>query len=207
MKPVKLVIFDCDGVMFESREANRHYYNRLLSEFGHPPMDESEVDYVHVHNVFDSVAHIFRNYDDDLDQVHRFRGELGYNSYLKYMSMEPDLVEFLEFLVPERKAAISTNRTNTMIPILETFGLSRYFGKVMTPLNLENPKPHPEAILRILGHFGMKSGDAIYIGDSGVDEEHAKRAGVRFIAFRNPHLDADFQAESFHEIMNLPVFR
>ena len=39
MAALKLVIFDCDGVMFDSKNANRVYYNHMLEKFGHPPMD------------------------------------------------------------------------------------------------------------------------------------------------------------------------
>ena len=60
MAALKLVIFDCDGVMFDSKDANRKYYNHLLEEFGYPLMDRQEEDYVHSHNVLDSVAYIFR---------------------------------------------------------------------------------------------------------------------------------------------------
>ena len=59
---LKLVIFDCDGVMFSSRESNRLYYNHLLQAFDCPPMDEEELHYVHIHNVHNSIAHIFRKH-------------------------------------------------------------------------------------------------------------------------------------------------
>ena len=58
---LKLIVFDCDGVLFDSREANRIYYNDLLKAFNHPPMDDQELEYVHSHNVTDSVSHIFQN--------------------------------------------------------------------------------------------------------------------------------------------------
>ena len=61
---LKLIVFDCDGVMFDSRYANQQFYNRLLTQFNHPPMDEGELEYVHMHNVTDSVNHIFRNYPE-----------------------------------------------------------------------------------------------------------------------------------------------
>ena len=32
------VIFDCDGVMIDSRAANNVFYNRVLAYFGLPPM-------------------------------------------------------------------------------------------------------------------------------------------------------------------------
>ena len=69
MTALKLVIFDCDGVMFESKDANRKYYNHLLEEFGYPLMDQQEEDYVHSHNVFDSVAFIFRRYPHEILQT------------------------------------------------------------------------------------------------------------------------------------------
>ena len=59
MTALKLVIFDCDGVMFDSRDANRIYYNQLLEKFDYPLMDREEEDYVHSHNVMDSVSFIF----------------------------------------------------------------------------------------------------------------------------------------------------
>lgn len=45
------LIFDCDGVLVDSKDANIGYYNRLLAEFGRPPMPESFVDYVQMASV------------------------------------------------------------------------------------------------------------------------------------------------------------
>jgi phosphoglycolate phosphatase len=71
---LKLVVFDCDGVMFSSRESNRVYYNHLLQAFSCPPMDEEELNYVHIHNVNNSVVHIFRNHPQvALDAVNAYR--------------------------------------------------------------------------------------------------------------------------------------
>ncbi len=44
MPPFKGVIFDCDGVMFESRQANIAYYNDILSFFGEEPVLESDTE-------------------------------------------------------------------------------------------------------------------------------------------------------------------
>jgi FMN phosphatase YigB (HAD superfamily) len=59
------------------------------------------------------------------------------------------------------------------------------------------PKPHPESFWRILDHFGLKPGQAIFFGDSRVDEEFARNAGVPLVAYRNPELQADFYLDSF----------
>jgi len=206
MHDLKLVILDCDGVMFDSREANRVYYNQILAHFGHPPMDAAELDYVHVHHVMASVGHIFRHYPDEIAAAHAFRQQLDYTPFLRYMRMEPDLLEFLHYLRPARKTAISTNRTTTMPAILELFELAPLFDKVVTALDVAQPKPHPEALHQILNHFGLAASEAIYIGDSEVDEQHAKAADMRLIAFKSPKLAADYHVERFMEITGLPIF-
>lgn len=208
MAELKLIVFDCDGVMFDSREANKQYYNRLLEHFGHTPMSGEEIEYVHTHNVMDSVQYIFRQHPaTDIEEVHRFREQLGYTEFLPYMLIEPDLKEFLGFLKPRYLTAISTNRTTTMPTILRLFELEAYFDMVVTAFDVSRPKPHPEALTRILSHFGLAADEAVFIGDSMVDRQHAAGVGMRLIAFKNPALDAEYHASSFMEIADLPLFR
>jgi len=207
MSSLKIVIFDCDGVMFDSKDVNRRYYNRLLAEFNHPAMDDDELQFVHTHNVMDSVAHIFRRYPaEEINAVHRFRKKHSYIPYLKHMSMEPDLKEFLHFLRPAHYTAISTNRTTTMPTLLEQYELTSLFDKVVTAQDVERPKPNPEALIQILKHFNLQAGQAIYIGDADLDQEHAAGVNMRFIAFKSPLLTADFHVDSFMQIAALPLF-
>lgn len=203
MSELNLVIFDCDGVMFDSRNANRRYYNHVLEKFGHPPMTEEEVDYVHIHHVMDSVRHIFRHCPEDIGRAEKYRASLNYTPFLQYMIMESDLIEFLEFLKPDYRTAISTNRTTTMPTVLEMFDLKRHFEKVVTALDVVQPKPHPEALHQILDFFGLSVENAIYIGDSAVDREHTAGIGMRLIAFKNPDLPAEYHVDRFMEITPL----
>ncbi|MBU0967246.1 MAG: HAD-IA family hydrolase [Proteobacteria bacterium] len=207
MPELKLVIFDCDGVMFDSKNANKMYYNTLLSALDHPPMDEEELEYVHMHNVINSVRHILRHYPDDIDKAEKYRADLDYQPFLQYMNMEPDLIEFLDYLTPGYEKAISTNRTTTMRNILDIFGLSPYFGMVVTAFDVEHPKPYPDALHAILTHFSLAVDQAIYIGDSIIDRQHANSVGMKMIAFKNPDLDAEYHVQSFMEITRLPIFR
>jgi phosphoglycolate phosphatase len=206
MPNLKLIIFDCDGVMFDSKNANRYFYNHMLTSFGHPPMDDDELEYVHMHHVMDSVAHIFRHWPQELEKAHRFRESLDYKDFIKHMTIEPDLVEFLEQITPDYRTAISTNRTTTMSTLLELFDLRKHFGLVVTATDVENPKPHPDAIHKILNHFSIDVESSIFIGDSMIDQEHTKSVGMRMIAFRNLNLPADYHVNSFMEIFNLPIF-
>lgn len=205
---LKLIVFDCDGVMFDSRHANQKYYNHLLSHFNHPPMDEKELDYVHMHNATDSVKHIFRKYPgDNASEIERFRQELGYEPFLQYMKMEDDLVTFLEIVKGSYHLAISTNRANTMLPLLKTFKLEGYYEKVVTSETATRPKPAPDGLLEILEYFNCRADEAIFIGDSIIDQEHSASCNVPLIAFKNSNLQAKYHVNSFMEIYSLPPFR
>jgi beta-phosphoglucomutase-like phosphatase (HAD superfamily) len=207
MDALKLVIFDCDGVMFDSKDANRKYYNDLLEKFGYPLMDREEEDYVHSHNVLDSVSYIFRRHPHEIDKVHAYRQFLDYTPYLQYMRIEPDLKEFLKFLKPQFYTAISTNRSTTMPAVMRMHNLEPYFDMVVTSLDVQQPKPHAEALLKILDHFKLSADQAVYIGDSMVDREHTAGVDMRLISFKNPDLPAEYHVNSFLDIPGLPIFQ
>ena len=204
---LKLIVLDCDGVLFDSKMSNCTFYNHLLEHFGKPPMTEAELDFVHIHNTADAIAHIFRHYpEQDLAEVDRFRLACDYKPFLQLLKMEKDLVPFLEITYPLYHLAISTNRTNTMEPLLESFHLRQYFGKVMTAQNARRPKPAPDALEEILDHYACQAHEAVYVGDSIIDQEHAAACAVPFIAFKNPTLTAAYHVDGFMEILDLPPF-
>jgi FMN phosphatase YigB (HAD superfamily) len=207
MPKLKLVIFDCDGVMFDSRYANREYYNHLLEKFSQPLMDSQAEDYVHSHNVMDSVDYIFRKNTQLIPAVHKYRQTVDYTPFLDYMVIEPDLKGFLDFLRPKYHTAISTNRSTTMPAVMRMHDLEPFFDIVVTALDVRKPKPHSEALIRILDYFGLTAAEAVYIGDSIVDREHTEGVDMRLISFKNPDLPAEFHVNSFTEIPNLPIFQ
>ena len=204
---LKLIVFDCDGVMFNSKNANCMYYNHLLTHFGLAPMSKSEEDYAHMSSVADSIQHIFRHYSKPtLQEVHAFRQSCTYTPFLQYMEIEADLVEFLTITSESYHLAISTNRTDTMIPLLKSYELEKYFSKVVTAATARRPKPAPDGLLEILAHYQCTSEETVFIGDSVIDEEHARSCGVPLIAFKNPNLRAAYHVSSFMEVLMLPPF-
>lgn len=159
-------------------------------------------------NVADSVKHIFRHYTvPTLSEVQAFMGLCEYEPFLQYMVMEKDLLEFLEITSKKYHLAISTNRTNTMIPLLKRYGLEDYFGKVVTAATAKRPKPAPDGLLEILSHFSCKPEEAVFIGDSIIDEQHARSCNVPLIAFKNPELQAAYHVTSFLEILKVRPFQ
>ena len=193
---LKLVGFDCDGVLFDSRDANIAFYNAILANFGLAPMETRAVDYVHSHTFRESLEHLFPD-PDALQAALDFMRTFDYQSFIPMMKEEPYLREFLAFLRPRFYTALATNRTTTTHTVLEQHGLAGLFDMVVSALDVSRPKPHPEAFWRILEHFGLQPEEVIYIGDSEVDEAFAQNAGVTLIAYRNPSLNAAYYLDSF----------
>lgn len=196
---ISAVIFDCDGVMFDSRQANINFYNHLLDHYGLPPMDEDKVAFVHMNTAEESVRHIFRG-TPFVDEAQAYRMGVDYSPFIKDMLIDPGLKALLGKLKPVVGLAVATNRSNTIEEVLEQNGLTRFFDIVVSSLDVEHPKPHPESIHKILDFFGIKPGEAVYVGDSSIDLETAAAAGVSFIAYGNESLDSPLKAETMEDV-------
>ena len=198
-KRIAAVIFDCDGVMFDSRQANINFYNHLLERYGLPPMTKDKIDYVHMHTGEKSVRYIFDG-TPFTEEAEAYRLQVDYTPFLKDMVIEPGLKNLLAKLKPRVGLAVATNRTNTIEEVLKQNGLTGFFDIVVSPLDVENPKPHPESIHKILDFFQLGPDQAIYVGDSLIDLETAAAAGVYFIAYGNGNLESHLRAGSMEEI-------
>jgi len=188
--------------MFDSRQANIHFYNHLLSRFGLPPMTEAKIDFVHMQTADESIRHIFEG-TPYTEEALAYRWEVDYTPFIKDMIMEPGLKEVLQSLKPVFGLAVATNRGNTIGQVLESSGIDRYFDIVVSSLDVKKPKPHPESLFKILRFFSIGSQQALYIGDSVVDWETARSASVPFVAYKNRSLEADFHADGMADILTL----
>lgn len=199
---VSAVIFDCDGVMFDSRLANVRFYNHILAHFGLPPLTSGDIEFVHSHPAVESLQHIFRN-SPYVAEALEYRPKVDYTPFIKDMVMEPGLREVLDLLKPGYGLAVATNRSTTIGKVLELNGLSHYFDLVVSSLDVENPKPHPESIYKIARFFGISVGESLYVGDSRVDYETARSAGAHFVSYKNRELPADYHADHLMDIAGL----
>ena len=196
------IIFDCDGVMFDSRDANINFYNHILAHFNLPPMAEDKVKFVHMHTADESVRYLFSE-TDYLEQAQEYRMQVDYTPFIKEMIIEPGLKELLKDLRPGFGLAVATNRSNTIGNVLEWNGLDGYFDIVVSSLDVNNPKPHPESLFKILDFFDISRLESFYIGDSPVDYQTARAAGVLFISYKNRELEADYHVDSMMDIIDV----
>lgn len=193
---LKGVIFDCDGVMFDSLESNRIYYNTILERLGLGPMTPEQEDYVHAHAVGESLAFIVPR--ERWDEIKGAQEQVDYRKeILPHLRPEPGLYELLDGLKQAGfRLGISTNRTTTMGWLARRFGLERFFSPIVTARDVR-PKPHPESLHLIMSRWRLGPRDVAFLGDSSVDMRTAQAAGTRFWAFRNPALTAELHVRDF----------
>jgi len=183
----KAVIYDCDGVILDSIESNYIFYNRIMAGLGRPEINrlctESER-VLHTFSYLDVIEHFFGN-DPQKEEAIAIGKTIRYKELMPYMRREEGLVETLTALQGKVELAICTNRAASMEMIIEDFGLEGFFGCVMTAGKVQNPKPHPEPLLKVLEHYGLAPQEALFVGDSEVDMQAAAAAGVPFIAYKS----------------------
>jgi HAD superfamily hydrolase (TIGR01509 family) len=200
---IKAVVFDCDGVMFDTATANRKYYDEVLQNFGKPFLNEDQFVNVHMMTVTGAIEYLFPELED-LSKVYDCLKHIGYHKFIKYMTMEKGLKELLITLKDSGYIrGIGTNRTNTMEKVLEDFNLEDYFEVVVTAAKVKKPKPDPEQLLLIMETFNLKPDEILFVGDSDYDRQAAVNAKVWFAAFKNSELSADFNVDSMGEIAKI----
>ncbi len=204
LKGIKFFIFDCDGVLFDSKRANLEYYNRICTAAGRPPISQNEFFYVHMHTAEESLRYLFRDYPELLPYAFDITKHISYGQFMRYMKFDPVLPMVLgELKRIGIRMAISTNRSTTMPLIMKIFRLDKWFDYTCSALDVEKPKPHPEGVKKILRYFGAHPRECIYIGDSLIDQRVAERTFIPFVAYRNKALHAMFHVKHFLELLRL----
>ncbi|MCP4024221.1 MAG: HAD family hydrolase [Desulfobacteraceae bacterium] len=200
---IKAVVFDCDGVMFDTATANRKYYDEVLAKFKKPPLTNEQFVKVHMMTVKVAIEYLFPE-EEDLAKIFNCLKNIGYKKFIKYMSMEEGLRELLSQLKQSGMIrGVATNRTNTMEKVLADYDLEGDFEVVITAAKVERPKPDPEGLNVILDQFNLDSREMIFVGDSEYDQVAAQRANTWFVAFKNADLKADFSVKTMDEIAGI----
>src|SRR4030042_5253685 len=131
--PVRCVIYDCDGVLFDSLENNRRFYNHLCAALGRASIQDEELPYLHMHTVQEALQLFFPGKPDLVKKAHEFILTVNPNDFIPYMKMEPNLLRALDALKQRGVLrAINTNRTSSMKFVLDAFSLRPYFEMVVT---------------------------------------------------------------------------
>ena len=191
------IIFDCDGVLIDSREANIAYYNYLRNYVGLPPLAKDQHDFVQAGTVNDVLNIIIPKPLRPL-----MREAISRLSYKKeimpHITHFPGLHDVLDMC---KKAGIpmgiDTNRQDGMDIIMDNCRLHGYFEPIVLVDSVSRPKPYPDGALLIAETWGAEPSSLLFVGDSASDKGAAESAGIPFLSFQtatlSEHVIPDYQ--------------
>jgi phosphoglycolate phosphatase len=184
LKKKKLLIFDCDGVLFDSHEANIAYFNSCLKKAEYPPLEKE----LHHKVVYMSVRQLLNEIMSDpceADRVFRISQEIDYGPFIPLLVPMFDLDGVLTRLKGQYVIAVATNRGKSLEALFAHFNLESYFSYRISVLEAR-PKPDPDMLLKCVDNFGVRKSEAVYIGDTMSDYDAATNAGIDYIWVGNP---------------------
>jgi phosphoglycolate phosphatase-like HAD superfamily hydrolase len=197
---VELVIFDCDGVLFQSEAANIAFYNAVLQQAGEPPLGDTGEAACHAL----ASAQLFEKYFGDrppvLAKIREVAQSIDYRPFFPLMTPRDDLYDVLERLSSRYRLAMATNRGKTVEQLLDHFEIRRFFDLAVGVYDVERPKPHPDMLLKCLEHFSLGEDRAVYVGDQETDRESAAAARIAFVAMGAVVSDAELRVHQLAEL-------
>ncbi len=200
---IKGIIFDCDGVIINSKASNLLYYNKILEAFSLPAMTQAQETFVHMSTVQQAYEHILPA--DILPRVREVSGsKVNYErDIMPLVELEAHFYDFAQWLLQNNvRCAVHTNRSNGMQLVVNKFPFLQDFTPIITASDVA-PKPHSEGVFVILEHWGLENNDVVFVGDSLTDQQAAMGAQVPFIAYGNEKLDASLNISNFKTLQDV----
>jgi phosphoglycolate phosphatase len=177
---LRLVIFDCDGVLFDSYAANVAFYDAVLAAAGEEPLDAHGRHLCHTLASTQLFAQLFGDDAETLERVIAAARGVDYGPFYGLMEPAPALFDILEHIGRHATLALATNRGRTVEGVVERFGLARFFAIRVGVLDAA-PKPAPDLLLACLERAAVAAEEAVYIGDALSDRAAAAAAGVGYV--------------------------
>ncbi len=178
---IELVIFDADGVLFDSVEANIAYYNAIFGAIGEPPLSPAEE---HEGIYYAAVQMFERRAGADREKLARMKAvarDLDSAPFFKLLRPPFELRPFMVELKRSYRLALATNRSATIPALVDYLELADIFEAIASARDQVRPKPAPDILELCIRRAGVEPQHAIYVGDSHIDREAAAAAGIRFI--------------------------
>jgi len=178
------ILFDLDGTLLDTLDELYEAVNVSLAEFGYPRRSREEVRSF----VGNGVGVLIRK------AVPEGTSEADYESCLAFMKEYyaahsggaipyPGIMELLQALKQRGiPMAVVTNKPDLPARNLVESRFPGLFDVVIGEVPGRPRKPEPEMPLLVLERLGIGKEDAVYIGDSEVDIQTARNAGLKVVS-------------------------
>jgi phosphoglycolate phosphatase len=202
VEAVRLLVFDLDGTLIDSRRDLVNSVNAMLTYLGRAELHDDLI----ASYIGDGAGMLVRRALGDSVGEGDFEAGLAYfldyyrEHKLDFTTVYPGVMESLEALRLNadggaRKMAVLTNKpVNPSRAICEALGLSPYFFQIYGGNSFATKKPDPEGLKALIREAGVDPFETVMIGDSEVDVRTARSAGAWAVGCRfglAPHtLDA-----------------
>lgn len=184
---VRLLVFDLDGTLIDSRLDLVHSVNATLRHMGRPELDGDVI----ASYVGDGAPVLVRRVlgDADINNEALLREALEYflGYYrlhkLDHTTVYEGIPEVLAGLassngVQRVMAVLSNKPVNPSRQIVQALGLGDFFVSVYGGNSFTTKKPDPLGVRTILQETGVAADEALIIGDSSVDVLTGRNAGL-----------------------------
>lgn len=180
-------IFDLDGTLLDTLDDLTAATNEALAAFGCPIRKREEVQSFVGNGIRLLVERAVPGgashprFEDIFGKFKSFYASHCFDRTKPYDGV-PEML--LELKKTGKKAAIVSNKADYVVKALS----ERYFGELIAAAAGENEaagirkKPAPDSVLSVLTLLNADKKRAVYIGDSDVDTETAKNAGLPCIS-------------------------
>ena len=188
---IRLLVFDLDGTLIDSRLDLIHSVNAMLQHIGRPALDG----HVIASYVGDGAPALVRRAIGDANDEAPFRAAmeyfLGYYRIhkLDHTTVYAGMAETLAGLadpsrgnpskgVGRQMAVLSNKPVNPSRDIVQALGLGEFFVRIYGGNSFLTKKPDPLGVQTILHETGVAADEALIIGDSSIDVLTGRNAGM-----------------------------
>lgn len=208
---LKLIIFDLDGTLLDSRLDIMHAVNHAISPYAIAPVTLQETKELTGEGAIRLMEKLLKKREVDLEistLIDRFESYYAEHP-VSHTVAYPGVPETLRSLRDYRKAVISNKFRSISLQVLEKLELSQHFDEVTGVDTFPERKPSPLPVLRVLDRFAAKPEEALIVGDSIYDIRAGRAAGTKTVAvtygYGAPGFsdDADFIITDFPQLIDI----
>lgn len=203
---IKTVIFDIDGVLLDSFEANLKFFQDLMTKTGYqPPSREEFPAFFHL-SMYDAIKALTKtNSEEEINRIFEIGESREVDYDVNLLTIPDQAEEVIKTLNKDYLLGIVTSRIRSSVyeaPQLAT--LEKYFKVAVAYENTANHKPHPEPLILAASKLGVKPEECVYIGDVENDIIAARAAGMKVIIYsKNIFKEADAGTALFSQLPEL----